>query len=55
MKKIDFYSLIMKNGKPQRVLHNGYTDGTYYYYKNNSTWYAIVPNIGLSAAEVYSS
>lgn len=55
MKKHSFYSIIMKNHKPYRVLHNGYSDGTYYYYKNNfnsgAVWYAIAPNVGLSVAE----
>lgn len=54
MKKHSFYSLMMKNNKPQRVLHTGYSDGTYDYYKNSSTWFAIVPNIGLSVADAHT-
>ena len=48
MKKLEFYSMMYKNGKKQAVKHEGYTDGTYNYYKNFSTWHAIAPAVGLS-------
>lgn len=54
MKKTTFYSLCggsAYGGGIKRVPHNGYTDGTYNYYKNGSRWYAIVPENGISAAE----
>ena len=47
MKKIEFYTRI-GNNKNGVELVNGYTDGKYNYYKKYNTWYAIVPNCGLS-------
>lgn len=37
----------------QAVKHEGYTDGTYNYYKSENycnTWYAVEPSTGLSVA-----
>lgn len=51
MKKVKFYSLMRRDGKPAAILHDGYTDGVYYYYKNNNycnIWYVIHPDTGLS-------
>lgn len=49
MKKCEFYSMHMENGKKIAKLHGGYTDGTYNYYKAGFTWCAIVPDTGLAA------
>lgn len=49
MKKCEFYSVHKENGKKIAKLHSGYTDGTYNYYKDGSTWCAIVPDTGLAA------
>ena len=51
MKKHSFYSLMRKDGKKRAVLHNGFSDGTFYYYSTGErykTWYAIHPLCGLS-------
>lgn len=48
MKRAVFYSVMMQKGGPAAVLHNGYTDGTYQYYKNGAQWCAILPAVGLS-------
>lgn len=52
MEKAFFYSMIRKDNKTQAAPHNGYTDGSYYYYKSDRgrTWYAIHPENGLSIA-----
>ena len=48
MKKHSFYSMMRRNGKNQAVLHNGYSNSTFYYYKNYYHWEAIHPLCGLS-------
>lgn len=51
MVKHSFYTLIKENKKIQAKLVNGYSDGTFYYYKKDDvTWHAIHPLIGLSIA-----
>ena len=52
MKKNDFFSLCVIDGKKQAVLQQGWTDGTYNYYKSQrgGTWYAVHPLYGLSVA-----
>lgn len=51
MKKVRFYSLMRRDGKPAAILHEGYFDGVYYYYKNNEyLWHVIHPDNGLSIA-----
>ena len=50
MTKLNFYSLMRVGGKAQAILHNGYTDGDFNYYKNGSSWSAIHPLYGLSVA-----
>ena len=47
MKKYSFYTR-KAGGIVERV--NGWTDGTYNYYKNGDVWFCIVPEVGLSAA-----
>ena len=47
MKKCSFYTC-KTGGIVERV--NGWTDGTYNYYKNGDVWFCIVPEVGLSAA-----
>lgn len=54
MKKHSFYSMIRRDHKSVAVLHHGYSDGTFYYYKNYNTWYAIHPLIGLSVTYGYT-
>lgn len=54
MKKHSFYSLMRVNGKTTAVLQEGYSDGTYYYYKNGGQWSAIHPLIGLSVTYGYT-
>lgn len=54
MKKYSFYSLMRVNGKTTAVLQEGYSDGTYYYYKNGGQWSAIHPLIGLSVTYGYT-
>lgn len=55
MTKTSFYSIMLKDKRKQAVLHHGYSDGTYYYFKaDSSTWYAIHPLIGLSVAWGYT-
>ena len=51
MKKNTFYSFMFMDNKKQAVKHEGYTDGTYNYYKSENycnTWYAVEPLTGLS-------
>lgn len=52
MKKIEFYTMIMREGKPSAESVKGYTDGTFYYYRNAEckTWHAVHPMVGLSVA-----
>lgn len=54
MKKTTFYSVMMQKGGPAAVLHNGYTDGTYQYYKNGVQWCAILPGVGLAVCFEYT-
>lgn len=54
MKKTNFYSMVREEGKIIAKLHNGYTDGTYYYYKKDSSWHAIHPANGLSICSGYT-
>ena len=51
MKKHKFYSMVRENGEIIAKLHEGYTDGTYNYYRKNKTWYVIHPANGLSICE----
>lgn len=48
MKKTSFYSMVREEGNVIAKLHNGYTDGTYNYYKKDSLWHVIHPVNGLS-------
>ena len=48
MKKLAFYSMVREEGQNIAKLHAGYTDGTYNYYKKDSSWHAIHPANGLS-------
>ena len=50
MKRISFYSLHRPDGLPlQAVMHDGYTDGKFNYYRNAAgVWFAISPETGLS-------
>ena len=54
MKKTTFYSMVREEGKVIAKLHAGYTDGTYYYYKKDSSWHAIHPVNGLSICSSYT-
>lgn len=55
MTKTSFYSVMVKDGKKQAVLHHGYSDGTYYYYKSEfDEWHAIHPLNGLSVGKGYT-
>lgn len=41
-----------KNGKKGVYKHDGYTDGTFNYYRSQfDRWYAIEPNSGMSACD----
>lgn len=51
MKKQKFYSMVREGGAVIAKLHEGYTDGTYNYYRKGSTWFAIHPVNGLSICE----
>jgi hypothetical protein len=48
MKKTKFYSMVRENGAAIAKLQEGYTDGTYNYYKRGSSWFVIHPANGLS-------
>ena len=48
MKKTVFYSMVRENDKNIAKLQEGYTDGTYNYYKKDTMWYVIHPENGLS-------
>ena len=48
MKKHKFYSMVRENGAIIAKLHEGYTDGTYNYYRKDKDWFAIHPLNGLS-------
>ena len=51
MKKTNFYSMVREEGATIARLHEGYTDGTYNYYKKGFNWYAIHPANGLSICQ----
>ena len=48
MKKHKFYTMVRQDNEYIAMLQDGYTDGTYNYYKKGSAWYAIHPDNGLS-------
>lgn len=48
MKKSTFYSMVRENGAAIAKRQEGYTDGTYNYYKRGATWFVIHPANGLS-------
>ena len=48
MKKTNFYSMVREEGQTIAKQHQGYTDGTYNYYKTGSIWHVIYPGNGLS-------
>ena len=48
MKKTFFYSMVRESGKAIAKQQQGYTDGTYNYYKRDSLWFVIHPANGLS-------
>lgn len=56
MKKCSFYTRKNKTGRTGGIVErvNGWTDGTYNYYKNGNKWFCIVPEVGLAAAMGYS-
>jgi hypothetical protein len=57
MKKLDFYTRKMENGKPKAVLVSGYTDGSYNYYRpsNRGFWCAVHPFSGLAVPLSFKS
>lgn len=48
MKKHKFYSMVRENNSVIAKPQEGYTDGTYNYYRKDSTWFVIHPLNGLS-------
>jgi hypothetical protein len=48
MKKTVFYSMVREDGAAIAKRQEGYTDGTYNYYKKDTMWYVIHPLNGLS-------
>lgn len=48
MKKTVFYSMVREDGAAIAKRQEGYTDGTYNYYKKDSSWFVIHPLNGLS-------
>lgn len=48
MKKLNFYSMVREENQYLAKQHQGYTDGTYHYYKTGNIWHAIHPVNGLS-------
>jgi hypothetical protein len=50
MFKFSFYTFVLEKGKRQaKHISNGYSDGTFYYYKSDlGTWYAIHPLCGMA-------
>lgn len=52
MKKTEFYTMIMRDGKPRAESVKGYTDGTFWYYRDAEckVWFAVHPMVGLSVA-----
>ena len=54
MKKIEFYTRLMKNGVAVAEKVTGYTDGSYNYYKQAyGTWCAVHPFSGLAIPTSY--
>lgn len=47
MRKISFYSLHHGN---KAILHDGYADNHFWYYKAGSRWFAIYPESGTAVA-----
>lgn len=47
MKKASFYSYHRQSGGKAAVLHEGYDDGTFYYYKSKDNWFCIDKVSGL--------
>lgn len=56
MEKCSFYTRKNKTGRTGGIVErvNGWTDGTYNYYKNGDLWFCIIPEVGLAAATGYS-
>jgi hypothetical protein len=54
MKKTTFYSMVREDGHAIAKLQQGYTDGTFNYYKKDSRWHAIHPANGLSICSDYT-
>ena len=54
MKKTNFYSMVREDGAAVARLHEGYTDGTFNYYKKDSAWFAIHPANGLSICQEHT-
>lgn len=56
MKKTYFYSMMKLHNKATAILHNGYSDGTYYYYKSRcgNVWEVIHPLCGLAVTYGYT-
>jgi hypothetical protein len=52
MIKSSFYTMVRENNKNvAKLIVNGYSDGTFYYYKNDyGTWWAIHPLCGMAVA-----
>ena len=48
MKKTVFYSMVREDGAAIAKRQEGYTDGTFNYYKKDSSWFVIHPANGLS-------
>lgn len=49
MRKIEFYSAVMRDGKKTVEMQNGYTDGEFNYYRaGRAHWYCIDPKTGFS-------
>ena len=48
MRKLKFYTMVRQENEYIAMLQDGYTDGTYNYYKKGTAWYAIHPDNGLS-------
>ena len=48
MRKLKFYSMVREGNDYIAKLQDGYTDGTFNYYKKGTAWYAIHPDNGLS-------
>lgn len=54
MKKTIFYSMVREGGAAIAKRQEGYTDGTFNYYKRGSTWFVIHPANGLSICTDYT-